>query len=54
MESGTGDEGGEALEELEGRHDDMGGAVAVGGFEFQHDVAFWCTRQAFMTRVRCQ
>jgi len=29
MEAGTWDQGGQALEEFEGRHDDMGGAVSV-------------------------
>ena len=30
---------GQALQELQRRHDDVGGAVAVGAFELQHDLA---------------
>ena len=50
MEPGTRNQGSQALEEFEGRHDDMGGAVAVGGFEFDHDIAFWCAGQAFVAQ----
>lgn len=47
MKAGTRDEGGQALEEFEGRHDDMGGAVAVGCFEFEDDIASRSAGQAF-------
>lgn len=50
MEAGTRDQGGQTLQELEGRHDDMGGAIAVRGFEFQEDVTGWCTSQPFVTQ----
>ena len=39
MQPGTRDECGEPLQELQRRHDDVGGAVAVGAFELQHDLA---------------
>ena len=38
MESGTRDERREALEEFQRGHDEMGGAIAVRGFELQHDL----------------
>ncbi len=50
VKPGTWDQRSQALEEFEGGHDDMGGAIAVRGFEFEHDVAFWCARQAFMAQ----
>ena len=40
MEPGTRNQGSQALEEFERCHDDMRGAIAVGGFELQDDVAF--------------
>jgi len=48
MEAGTRDQGSQALQEFQGRHDDMRGAVSVRGFELQDDVAFWCVGQAFI------
>ena len=48
MEAGTRDQGGQALEEFERCHDDMRGAIAVGGFEFQDDVAFLSASQPFV------
>ncbi len=50
MEAGTRDQGGQTLQEFQGRHDDMRGAIAVGGFEFEHDIAFGSARQAFMAQ----
>ena len=50
MEAGTRDQGGQALEEFERCHDDMRGAIAVGGFEFQDDVALGCASQPFVPR----
>jgi len=38
MEPGTWDEGGQALEEFQRRHDEMGGAVAVVSVSFQGPV----------------
>jgi len=38
MEPGTRDEGREALEEFQRGHDEMGGAIAVRGFQLQHDL----------------
>ena len=48
MEPGTRDQGGQALEEFERCHDDMRGAIAVGGFELQDDVAFLSASQPFV------
>ncbi len=39
MQAGTRHQSGQALQELRRRHDDVGGAVAVGAFELQHDLA---------------
>ena len=50
MEAGSRDQGSQALQELQGRHDDMGSAIAVRGFEFQHDVALGCASQAFVSQ----
>ena len=52
MEAGTRDQGSQPLQEFQGRHDDMGGAIAVRGFEFQHDVALGCASQAFVAQGR--
>jgi len=38
MEPGTQDEGREALEEFQRGHDEMGGAIAIRGFELKHDL----------------
>jgi hypothetical protein len=50
MEAGTRNQGGQALEEFQGRHDDMRGAIAVRGFEFEHDLPFWCASQPFVAQ----
>ena len=50
MEAGTRDQGGQTLEEFQGRHDDMRGAIAVRGFELQDDVAVWCASQPFVAQ----
>src|SRR4051812_29158538 len=39
MQPGTRDQCGQALQELQRRHHDMGGAVAPGTFELEHDLA---------------
>ncbi len=39
MEPGTWDEGGQALEEFQRGHHQMGGAIAIRGFELKHDLA---------------
>ena len=50
MEPGTRNQGGQALQEFQGRHDDMRGAIAVRGFEFQDDITFWCASQPFVAQ----
>ena len=50
MEAGTRDQGGQALEEFERCHDDMRGAIAVGGFELQDAVAFLSASQPFVAK----
>ena len=52
MEAGSRDQGSQALQEFQRRHDDMGGAIAVGGFELQDDVTVWCASQAFVAQGR--
>ena len=44
----TRDQRGQALEEFERCHDDMRGAIAVGGFELQDDVALLSASQPFV------
>src|SRR3954467_6561708 len=39
MQPGTRDQYGQALHDLQRRHHDMGGAVAPGTFELEHDLA---------------
>ena len=39
MQPGTRDKCGQALHELQRRHHDMGGAVAVGTLELEHELA---------------
>ena len=39
MESGTRDECGQALEEFQRGHDEMGGAIAIRGLELEDDLA---------------
>jgi hypothetical protein len=41
------DKRGQTLHEFQGRHHDMGGAVVVGAFELQHDIAGTVACQAF-------
>jgi len=48
MESGTWDERGQALQEFQWAHHEMGGAIAVGRFELQDDLAGRGTPQAFV------
>ena len=50
MEAGTRDQGGQALQEFQRRHDDMRGAITVRGFELQDDVAFGCASQPFVAK----
>ena len=38
------------MQEFQGCHDDMRGAIAVRGFELQDDVAFWCASQPFVAK----
>lgn len=38
MEPGTWDDGREALQEFQRGHDEIGGAIAVRGFQLQHDL----------------
>ena len=52
MESGTWDEGGQALQEFQRGHHEVGGAIAVRGFELEDDLAGWCTVQAFVAQGR--
>ena len=39
MEPGTRNKGGEALEEFQRGHHEMGGAIAIRGFELEDDLA---------------
>ncbi len=39
MQPGARHQRGQTLQELQGRHDDVGGVVPVGAFELQHDLA---------------
>ena len=50
MEAGTRDQGSQALQEFQGHHHDVRGAIAVWGFELQDDVAFWCASQPFVAK----
>jgi len=50
MKPGRRDQGSQALQEFQGRHEDMRGAIAARGFEFQDDVSVWCTSQPFVTQ----
>ncbi len=52
MEPGTRDEGGEALQEFQRGHHEVGGAIAVWGFELEDDLAGWGTAQAFVAQGR--
>ncbi len=48
MESRTWDERGQALQEFQWGHHEMGGAISIGGFELQHDLAGRGAAQAFV------
>lgn len=50
MEAGTWDEGGQALEEFQRGHHQMGGAIAVRGFELEDDVTGWRAAEAFVAQ----
>ena len=50
MEPRTWDEGGQALQEFQRGHHQMGGAIAVRRFELEDDLAGWCTAQAFVAQ----
>ena len=50
MEAGSRDQDSQALQEFQGSHHDMRGAIAVGGFELQDDVTVWCASQAFVAQ----
>ncbi len=50
MEPGTRDQGSQALQEFQRCHDDMRGAITVGGFELQHDLALGCASQPFVAQ----
>ncbi len=52
MESGPGDEGGQALQEFQGRHHDMRGPIAIRRFELQDDLASQCAAQPFVAQGR--
>ena len=39
MEPGTRNEGGEAVQEFQRAHHEMGGAIAIGSLELHHDLA---------------
>ena len=54
MELGTWDEGGQALQEFQRGHHEVGGAIAVRGFELEDDLAGWCTAQAFVAQGRAR
>jgi len=48
MQPGTRDQCGQALHELQRRHHDMGGAVAPGALELEHDLAGWIALEPFV------
>ena len=52
MEPGPWDEGGEALEEFQRAHHEMGGPIAIRGFELEDDLAGRGTAQAFVAEGR--
>ena len=54
MESGTRDEGREALQEFQRAHHQMGRAIAVRGFELQHDLTGRGAAQAFVAQGRAR
>jgi len=52
MEPGTWNEGGQALEEFQRGHDEMGGAIAIRGFELKDHLAGRCAAQACVAQGR--
>ena len=52
MQPRTRDQCGQPLHELQRRHHDMGGAVAVGALELQHDLARWIALEPFVGNGR--
>ncbi len=54
MESGTRDEGREALQEFQRAHHQMGRAIAVRGFELQHDLTGRGAAQACVAQGRAR
>ena len=54
MESGRGDECRYTLQEYQRRHDEMGGAIAIRGFELDHDLAGSGAAQAFVAQGRAR
>ncbi len=51
MEPGTRDEGREALQEFQRGHHEVGGAIAVRGFELQYDLAAGVRRRCLWPRA---
>ena len=51
MQPGPGNQGGQALEEFQRTHDEMGGAFAVGRFELEDDLAGRGAAESFV--VKC-
>ncbi len=54
MEPGPRDKGRQALEEFQRAHHEMGGAIAVRGFELEDDLAGRGTAQAFVAQGRAR
>ncbi len=52
MEPRTWDERGQALQEFQRAHHQMGGAIAVRGFELQHDLTGGGAAQPFVAQGR--
>jgi hypothetical protein len=52
--SGTRDERGQALEKFQRGHHEMGGAIAIRGFELEDDRAGWGAAQAFVAQGRAR
>ncbi len=53
-EPGTWDECGQALQEFQRGHHQMGGAIAVRGFELEENPAGWGAAQAFVAQGRAR
>ena len=54
MQPGTRHEGGQVLQEFQRAHHEMGGAIAVRGFELEDDLAGWGPAQAFVAQGRAR